>query len=395
VTATVLGIDLGSTWCKAGLYERTGRLTATGRSDSRTGTLGLGASDADLEHWWHSLATAVRALPPPVRPAALAVSCRGYYGVFLDGAMRSAMPFSVPQIPRDLSPYASAGWEPGGLWARAYAPIIVANVRWVLESLPDVHARIRHAGALHNYIAWRLTGRWVTDPASGPGGLPDWPPAAMSLSGLAREAFAHPLPSEATIGSLITQAASDLGVAGGMPVACGGHDGALANLGGGAYHIGDAMITLGTNTVLRIVTGSPVDGWFGYPLPPGIWAWVRGAPGTAPKVEAARERGRRAYGAALDAVAAAVQNLMETARSAGLSPRRFLVTGGLSLVPAMRRRLRSVLGQPPIWTDPESGMRGAGMLAAVSAGWYRDVSSAAEGMRYHHRRVRGAHDVHV
>ena len=389
---TVLGIDLGSTWCKAGLYERTGRLTSTGRLDSRTRTLGLGATDADLEHWWQALAGGVRALPLPVRADAVAVSCRGYYGVFLDRAMRSAMPFSVPQIPRDLSPYASAGWEPGGLWARAYAPIIVANVRWVLEHHPDVHARIRHAGALHNYIAWRLTGRWVTDPASGPGGLVDWPPAAMSLSGLTRECFADPLPSETTIGPLTAQAASDLGLASGTPVACGGHDGALANLGGGAYHIGDAMITLGTNTVLRIVTGSPVDGWFGYPVPPGIWAWVRGMPGTAPKVEAAREQGRRAYSAALDAVAAAMQNLVETARSAGLSPRRFLATGGLSVVSAMRRRLGQVLGQPPIWTDPESGMRGAAMLAAVAAGWYRDVPSAAEGMQYHHR---GAHDAHV
>jgi len=392
---TVLGIDLGSTWCKAGLYDRTGRLAVSGRSDSRTTTLGLGAADADLEHWWQAVAAAVRALPQTSRVDALAVSCRGYFGVFLDGTMRSAMPFSVPQIPRDLSPYASSGWEPGGLWARAYAPIIVANARWVLEHHPEVHARIRHAGALHNYIAWRLTGHWVTDPASGPGGLPDWPPAAMSFSGLARECFAAPLPAEAVIGSLTAQAARDLDLAAGVPVACGGHDGALANLGGGAYHTGDAMITLGTNTVLRIVTGLPVDGWFGYPIPPGVWAWVRGVPGTAPRVDAARELGRRAYGAALDGVAAAVQNLLETARAAGLSPQRFMATGGLSVISAMRRRLRRILGQLPVWTDPESGMRGAGMLAAVAAGWYRDVPSAAEGMRYHQRRARGAHHVHV
>ncbi len=356
----------------------------SGRADSRIGALGIGATDENLEHWWAAVIASVGALRYQDQVSALAVSCRGYFGTLLDETMHSAMPFSVPQIPRDLSAHASAGWEPGGLWARAYAPIIVANVKWVREHRPEVHARIRRAGALHSYIIWRLTEQWVTDPASGPGGLPDWPEAAMALSGLPRVGFAQPRPAEATVGPLTAQAAAELGLPPATPVACGGHDGSLANLGGGAYRIGDAMITLGTNTVLRVVTGSPVDGWFGYPIPPGIWAWVRGVPGVAPRVEAARAGGRGAYSAALDEVAAVVRDLTATAGTAGLSPRRFLVTGGLSSVPAVRRRLRQELGQPPIWVDPEAGMRGAAILAAMAAGWYRDVPSAAEGMRYVH-----------
>ncbi len=388
----VLGVDLGSSWCKAGLYDRQGRLIASGRADSRTGALGLGATDADLERWWDAVVASAHALPDRDQVGAVAVSCRGYFGVFLDETMRSAMPFSVPQIPRDLSVCASAGWEPGGLWARAYAPIIVANVRWVREHHPEIHARIRRAGALHNYILWRLTARWVTDPASGPGGLPDWPEAAMALSGLPRGCFADPQPAEATIGPLTPPAASALGLSVGTPVACGGHDGSLANLGGGAYRLGDVMITLGTNAVLRVVTGAPVEGWFGYPIPPGIWAWVRGVPGMAPKVEAARAQGRKAHSAALDGVAAAVRELLAAAGRAGLNPQRFMVTGGLSGVPAMRRRLRQVLGPSLTWVDPESGMRGAAMLAAVAAGWYRDVAAAAEGMAYGRK---GARHVHV
>jgi sugar (pentulose or hexulose) kinase len=58
------------------------------------------------------------------------------------------------------------------------------------------------------------------------------------------------------------------------------------------------------------------------------------------------------------------------------------VTGGLSNVPAIRRMLGQRLGTSIRRADPEAGMRGAAMLAAVAAGWFRDVTAAAQGMRY-------------
>jgi sugar (pentulose or hexulose) kinase len=381
----VYAIDLGSSWCKAGLYNREGRLMADSRVDSRTGPLGLGATNGDLDHWWRAAAASVRALEKASYEGhhvdALAVSCRGFFGVFLDATMRSVVPAGLPQLPRNTSSCALAEWAPGGPWACAYAPIIVANARWLHEHMPDIHCRIRRAGALHNYILWRLTGRWVTDPASGPGGLPDWPPAAMDLSGLPRECFPDPAPAAAAVGSLTDDAASALGLSPGLTVGCGGHDGALANLGGGAWGVGDAMITLGTNVVLRVVTGQPVEGWFGYPIPPGVWAWVRGIPGVASRVEEDRAAGPKAYSAKLDEVAAAVKTLLDQARAAGLIPQRFTATGGLSRDRAMRTRLRQIVGRSITWADPEAGLRGAAMLAAVAAGWYPNVEAAVQAMR--------------
>lgn len=378
----VLGIDVGTSWVKAGLYDRDGRLLASHRVPSGAGKSKLCASDADLQQWWEAVAAAVRPLAAKATPESMAYASRAYYYyLYFDEQMSALSIDEAPQIPVE-EVFAAPGWGQGGAWSRAYAPVLVAHLKWLREQYPLAHGRIRRAGTLHDYLLWRLTGEWVTDPCNGPFGLSDWPEAAMSLSGLPREAFATMREPESLAGGLLPAPALNMGLRPGLPVAVSGHDGALANLGGGADRVGDAMITLGTNTVLRIVTGDPVDGWFGYPIPPGNYAWVRGVPGTGPMVTAAKEKGRKAFRVALEQVVAKVQELLAAAHTAGLVPRRFKVTGGLSNVPLMRRLLRDALGAPLYRVDPEAGMRGAAMLAAVAAGWYPDVPAAARGMRY-------------
>lgn len=377
----VLGIDLGSSWCKAALYDPAGQLIAYNRVPSYAGPAGPGASAADLARWWGNIGDAVRPLAPVGRPDGIAFANRGYWGVFLDEQMR-AIAADGPANQSREAVYAASGWGEGGPWARAYAPVLVAATCWLLRQRPALHALVRRVGALHDWLVWRLTGAWVTDPCNGPCGLAGWPEAALSLTGLPVSAFPTLLPAEATAGRLTVQAGEDLGLPAGIPVACSSHDGALANLGGDAWREGDALVTLGTNSVLRIVMGRPLEGWFGYPIPPGAYAWVRGVPGLAPRAEAAKQQGAEDYRAALVAVAGAVGELLAVAHACGLRPRQFQVTGGLSNVPIMRELLRQTLDGSVAWTDPEAGLRGAAMLAAVACGWYGDVPAAASAMRY-------------
>jgi sugar (pentulose or hexulose) kinase len=387
--SVVLAIDLGSTWCKAGLYDPQGRLVAFNRAPSRGGPQGPGASQADLDHWWDSVAEAVRPLAALARPESLAFSCRGYPGVYLDRQMVAIAAPGPARLSREAT-YATPGWGEGGPWARAYAPALAATGLWLRQAHPELHRQVWRLGALHDWLLWRLTGEWLTDPCDGPCGLLDWPPAAMAVAGLPREAFATLLPAETRAGELTPEAAERLGLPAGIPVACGSHDGAAANLGGNAWQVGDAMVTLGTNTVLRIVTGRPLEGWFGYPIPPGAYAWVRGIPGLAPRVEAARQQSPEAERTALEAVAAAVAELLGAARSCGLHPRQYQVTGGLTYVPYMRELLLQTLDGPVTWTDPEAGLRGAAMLAAVTGGWFDSVPAAAAAMRLRTKAEHGA-----
>lgn len=377
----VLGIDLGSSWSKAALYDSKGRVVASHKVPSHLGPHGPGASQEDLDAWWRGFVEAARPLAALGPVDGIGFSVRGYWGVYLDQNWRAIAVKGPEVLPRGEA-YSAEGWGEGGPWARAYSPLLASTGKWLREEHPDLHRRVRRIGALHDYLLWRLTGRWLTDPCNGPAGLAEWPPAVMQVTGFPREAFPEMLPAEAPAGGLLPAAAREMGLPEGTTVAVSIHDGAAANLGGSAHRVGDAMVTLGTNTVLRVVMGHHLEGAFGYPIPPGRYAWVRGIVGTAHRVQDARQNGDAAYRAALREVADVAGELLDGARKDGLNPTRFVLTGGLSNVPYMRRQLKQRLGGVIRRADPEAGMRGAAMLASVACGWFPDADVAERHMRY-------------
>src|SRR4051812_36696372 len=89
VLATVLAIDVGSTWCKVAYVDRTGAVVAEGRAYCRGGgSFGPGA--AALRAVEQALVTATQAASRelvaagrPVAPAAIGLSCRGVIGLWL------------------------------------------------------------------------------------------------------------------------------------------------------------------------------------------------------------------------------------------------------------------------------------------------------------------------
>lgn len=301
MTELVLGIDLGSTWCKAVYADRTGRVVAEGRAYSRV--------RLDLDRLWASVVQAVRAAGAGLQasgprgggrwrpaaapglapsPGAVAVSCRGLIGLFFDRDMRLLNPDGdEPTLPAPEidEAYAAPGWGPGGPYACGYAPQLAGRALRLRRRAPERHRSVAKLGALRDWLTWRLTGEWVTDLATG-AGASEWPAACMELSDLPLAAFPRCLHADATAGALTPAAAADLGLPAGLPVATGAHDGVCANLGVGAVEVGDCCLTLGTNAVARVVTGAPVPGWFGYLVLPDRWAWVRGAPGTAVQLDA-------------------------------------------------------------------------------------------------------------
>jgi len=291
-----LGIDVGSTLCKAVVCDADGQIVAQGRSPSPDGLHGPGFDDAELAGLWRAVCGATRSAVaalggPAAAIRAVGTSCRHLAGVFLDtqGAAVAVGERGAPEIaaatprsrraPEVQEVYGSRNWGERGPLGCGYAPVLVGALRWLQRHHPDLHRRVHRAGALRDYLGLRLCGAWVTDFATGPGG-PTWPPAVAELSGLPQAAFPLARPMHECAGALIRAAAADLGLVPGVPVAVGAHDGACANFGAGAVAPGDGCITISTRTVVRIVTGTPVPDTFGYPVAPsGAWAWVRGVAG--------------------------------------------------------------------------------------------------------------------
>ena len=422
---TVLVVDFGQTWCKALRVDRAGRVVAEGRVPTR-GLPGFGFGPAEGEAIWRAFGQAVRDAGGG-RPAAVAVSSRIGLGVWLDGDGR---PLEVGDVPLEAGDdemdavYGDGRWRDDAL--PTYAPMLVARTCWLRRERPQAFGRARRVGALHDWLLLKLTGRWATNPATGPG-LPAaaWPSIVSELTGLPPAAFPEVLGFPDVVGGLTDAAAAALGLPAGTPVVAGYHDGAAATVGTGCLAAGDTCVTLGTSVAISVVSDRPPGAWFRYPVAPDRWACMRGlelalgqvqamadelaqghaeltapAEGVPPGSDGLRlpplpptEAHRRAeavraalaggfspahvYRAALEGVALGVLGLVVQARGAGLAPRRFVLTGGGVGNRLLVEMLAAVLDGAVELGEVEAGARGACLVAAVGAGWHPSIPEAA------------------
>jgi len=434
----VLAIDLGSSWCKVAYLDRKGQVHAEGRAYTRAIAP---ARDGALESFWNAVVSAVRGASGAAgQPAAIAISCRGLFGACLDATGRAFWPAwnygSIKTSDEVREVYESPVWAGKDPYAHGYAARLAGLVLWLKRSDPDEWARITSVGALHDYIVYRLTGRWVTDPTTGPEQM-TWPSEILHLTGLPESALPEIIEPQRIVSALASDAAHDLGLDHGIPVVSGFHDGAAANRGTGAVNPGDACFTLGTNFVLRAVTGDRLQTeCFCYTVAPGQWSWVNNVPNAATQldviagilsgsqqdlvsahqhlgagalaiqpgsegarialspvetttslqlqVESLRGDGYSDYAiyrAMLESIAFGVRGLIQRATSDGASPERFVATGGSSRNTAFLKVLSSVIDAPIEMGEAEAGLVGAGMAAAVGAGWYAALDDAMNAMR--------------
>jgi len=399
-----------------------------------------------MERVWTAVSQAVREanslLNGQPRPDAIALSCRGGTGVWLDSDLQvipvpsldngSASPSMHEEIEEV---YRSPVWGADGPFAFSYAPATIGRSVWLRRNESELWAKATRTGTLHDWILLRLTGVWATDPASGAGGY-RWPADALALAGLPAGAFPESMPQEQVAGDLTADAARALDLSPGIPVVVGCHDGVAANIGTGVVHSGDACITLGSNLVVRAVTGERLPDCFGYPILSDRWAWVRGAHGIASQIDAVvavldgsgvpvtparhaaltevaaaieavpvglvmptlprgSDEGRslqarealaagftpgQIYRATLESAAHAISDLVEVAQRDGAHCHRYLVTGAAASNELLLRMLSAVLGSPISIGDQEAGLRGAAVLAATGAGLYHDIEDAIAGM---------------
>lgn len=440
MTQTVLAVDIGSTWCKAAWLDSRGQMLAQGRAYTRDIPPGPRSTP---DGFWAAFVAAVREatgrLPSTAQPAAIGIACRALFGICLDADGNASWPAWEMALDRYTNPviayaHTDEAWNGTNPFLYGYTPSFAGIFHWLRIHKPEVLTSVVCAGALRDFIVYRMTGAWVTDPATGPNQY-TWPEGLFPLSGLSPDALPAILDPHAIAGGLTAAASEALGLPEGLPVVVGQHDGAAANLGVGAIRPNDGCFTLGTNFVFRGVMGAhPGSHAMGYWVAPGVWSFVGniGAatrqfelmtraideetsavaelhshlsplaaevppgshglvlgplPGEEATVCESVRQARAAgytngvvYQAILEAVAGAELRLVNRAREAGARPTRFIATGGAAANRTFLQILASVLDAPVEMGQTEGGILGAGMAAAVGAGWYTSLDGALAGM---------------
>src|SRR5262245_5465122 len=262
----VIGIDSSTTATKAIAWDSEGRAVAEGRAPIAMSNPLPGHFEQDPADWWNSTVHALKQLTAQVdaaRVAAIGISNqRETFGVFTrDGtALRRGMVWlderARPQQKRFGETFGAERVHAISGKPLDVIPCIYRMI-WLLENEPAIFARAERIAEVHGYLAFRLTGRWVTSLASAdPTGAIDmrrrvWSEDILGAAGIDSAKMPALVAPGAPLGEVTSQAAAQTGVPPGTPVIAAGGDGQCAGAGAGvgAGTPGQAYVNLGTAAV--------------------------------------------------------------------------------------------------------------------------------------------------
>lgn len=292
--ATYLGIDVGSTTVKAGVYDLRGRLLSQASRPNRVIRPRPGWSEQSMEEVWQATRACIRTAVAGVDAGSIVA-----VGVCGQGD-------GLWMLDADLQPVRNAilwndnrgddlvlGWIDDGAAEQLSRFCRTSNwagsagtaFRWLKTAEPHNAARVAHLLFCKDWIDFRLTGNLATDYADATIPFYDlesrtYADAAFDLLdvGELRGRVVPPQPGTRIHGGLRPDVAADLGLPAGLPVATGTIDLAAQMTGMGLQKVGDIGLVLGTTAVCSILiepepyAGLPVGATIAHPF---LDQWIR------------------------------------------------------------------------------------------------------------------------
>ena len=299
----LLGLDLGTSAVKVGLFDAEGNLLRRARRPYPLYTPRPGWAEQEPEEWWSATCDALREALAGMdtgRVAAVGLSGQAPSQVL---AAADGAPLGRAIVWSDRRATAEAAWlaeritpEQARAWT-GYAFITGVNQQparllWLKAHRPDDWARCAAVLQPKDFIALRLTGRAATDANSALslynsflpsppklGGTEGGQYAAdlLALLGVEPEKMPPVLDPTAVVARVTPEAASATGLRPGTLVVTGTIDAWCDIIGCGAVAPGNGVDVAGTSEVVALVTAEMVDGEgvLGAPLVAGRY-WIGG-----------------------------------------------------------------------------------------------------------------------
>ena len=275
---SLIGLDIGTTGCKAIAFSSEGSILGQGVREYPvlTPRPGWAEQDADLV-WqlaWDALSEAVAATrhdaPTVLAPQALALSVQGEAIIPVDDDGRPLRPAILGMDTRTgaENQWLAERFGAATLFNRTGMPLHTINtlpkLLWLQRHEPEVWRTARQFLLYEDFFLRRLSGRatishclasrtQMYDLATG-----DWADDILTEDGIERERLAPLAPdSGGIVGVLRQDLASELGLSRELLLVSGGHDQACAALGSGVVRAGQAMVSTGTAEVVEVAMTTP------------------------------------------------------------------------------------------------------------------------------------------
>ena len=261
----VLGIDLGTSYFKLGLFDRAGALCGLGRvaveKDCGDGSL----CELPVERFWKLLKKGLadackQANAQPGDIKAVAYSSQANSFLLLDEKDKPLTPLILwPDIRAErIYPEFDQLWQredflkTTGLGIALSNQFAVNKILWFQDKRPEIWARTARIMNISDYLTYGLTGETVGDMGTGSllGWLDlqkkQWWQEGLDIIGIKAEMLSEPLLPSTVAGRTTERAAELLGIKAGIGFAVGSYDHHMAAIGAGVGTIADVSESTGT-----------------------------------------------------------------------------------------------------------------------------------------------------
>lgn len=254
----LLGIDLGTSACKAAVFDEDGKVLAQSTQPYNVCYPRPGWAEQDPREWWEAICLGIREIL-----SGEGIHPENICGIGVDGQSWSA-------IPLDRQGEVLA---PTPIWMDTRAREICARVKeeigedrifqvagndflpgystpkmlWFKEAHPEIFKKTWKFLQSNSYIVWKLTGVMSQDVSQGYGiHFFDMEHLAYDEKlagelGLSPELIPPLYPCDCVVGTVSREAAGLTGLKEGTPVVAGGLDAACGTLGAGVYRTGETQ----------------------------------------------------------------------------------------------------------------------------------------------------------
>jgi len=264
----LLALDIGSSSAKVGLVAESGEVLAVGRYPYATAEPMPGYKEQEPEDWWKAVVDGIRHAFTAVPSASVvAVGVAGYISslTFLDEQgrpVRKAIGFqdrrASAQVAELTSSFSSKEFAellgidlpPASTWP-------LPKLLWMKQHEPKVLERSRYLLQAKDFVNFKLTGIFGSDPSSNRG-LADLGSGRVPYKILSKFGLPDLLPPllqpEEVLGTVTPAAAQETGLPPGVPVVVGWNDLNASVLGSGLVSSGQAFDVTGTSEHIGVVT---------------------------------------------------------------------------------------------------------------------------------------------
>jgi xylulokinase len=269
----LLGLDIGTTGCKALLFDSDGTLLAKASREYQIDFPHTHWAEQDLENVWLLAQQAIREAIAIAKVSEIAAIGLSVHGEAITPVDKNGTPLRPTILGMDTRTDTQNAWlyeHFGGqtLFQRTGMPIHTINtlpkLLWIKENEPEIWHKAAKFLLVEDFLIQKMTGHAVVSQCLASRtqlfNLKEekWDPDILSVLGLDAERLSRVESSGMLVGSLLPELTVVFGLTRSPDVVTGGHDQACGALGVGSITPGIASVSTGTAEVVEVVLSAPI-----------------------------------------------------------------------------------------------------------------------------------------